>query len=142
MSREQSAAAGEEPPAIDLPFVTHVDGEVSANGGAIALRIARGGQPPIDICLRADDVQYMVGILLALSCEAKRLQPHGNDTPPKRALPLPLNAINIGQDDNNDTFLMVEVGGAALMFGMPPSCLKEIGQTLLALSADHSATPS
>jgi hypothetical protein len=37
---------------------------------------------------------------------------------------------------------MLEVGAAALMFGMPSAALEEVGQTLLALSARASAKPS
>jgi hypothetical protein len=125
------------------PFVVHVDGEVAENGNAIGLRIVRSEQGPVDICLRTEDVQHLVSILLALSCEAKRRQPPpAVDTPPSAAIPLPLSAINVGQDDHDQTFLMVETGGAALMFGVPPNCLKEIGQTLLALSASASNLPS
>jgi hypothetical protein len=127
----------------ELPFVVHVDGEVAANGTAIALRIVCSGRNPVEICLRTDEVQYMVSTLLTLSCEANRLQPEPkNDMPPRGAIPLPLSAINIGQDDNNATFLMVETGGAALMFGVPRNSLKEIGETFLALSADCSGKPS
>jgi hypothetical protein len=126
-----------------LPFVVHVDGEVAANGSAIALRVVRSGQEPVDICLRTEDVQYLVSILLTLSCEAKRQQPPPNaDGPPSGAIPLPLSAISIGQDDRDQTFMMVEVGGTALMFGVPPNCLKELGQTLLTLSATSSRAPS
>jgi hypothetical protein len=118
------------------PFVVHVDGDVAANGNAIGLHIVRSEQGPVDICLRTEDVQYMVSILLALSCEAKRRQPPPEiDAPPSGAIPLPLSAINVGQDDSNQTFLMVEIGGAALMFGLPPNSLEEIGQVLLAWSA-------
>lgn len=132
-----------EQAAGELPFVVHVDGQVAPDGKAIALRIVRAGQLPIDVCLRFEDVQYMVSILLALSCEAKRLQPEPqNDIPPSRAIPLPLGAINVGQDASNQTYLMLEVGGAALMFGVPPGSLREIGQTLLALSAGGAGKPS
>lgn len=132
----ETAAAG-------LPFVVHVDGEVAANGEAIALRITRNAQGPVDICLRIGDVERMVSILLALSCEARRLQPlPETDAPPQGAIPLPLSAINVGQDDHDQTFLMVETGGAALMFAVPPNCLKELGQTLLALSANGFSRPS
>ena len=85
----------------------------------------------------------MVSIMLALSCEAKRLQgPQEPAAPPNGAIPLPLSAINVGQDEDNQTFLMLEVGAAVLMFGMPSAALKEVGQTLLALSADESTTAS
>jgi hypothetical protein len=118
-----------------LPIVVHVDGEVAANGNAIALRIARNGQGPVDVCLRTEDVQYLVSILLTLSCEANRLQAQPEpDGPPRGAIPLPLSAISIGQDDHNQTFMMVEIGRTALMFDLAPAALEEVGKTLLTLS--------
>jgi hypothetical protein len=134
----QAIQEGREP-----PFVIDVVGEVAPNGKAIGLRIERSAQGPIDLCLRIQDVQYMVSIMLALGCEAKRLQGiEDGELPPSGAIPLPLSAINIGQDDDNQTFLMLEVGAAALMFGMPSAALQEVGQTLLALSARETAKPS
>ncbi len=125
------------------PFVIDVVGEVAPDGKAIGLRIQRTAQGPIDLCLRIQDVQYMVSIMLALGCEAKRLQGLPEpESPPKGAIPLPLSAINIGVDDDNKTFLMLEVGAAALMLGMPAAVLEEVGQTLLALSARKTARPS
>ena len=127
----------------ELPFVIDVVGEVAPDGKAIGLRIQRSAQGPIDLCLRIKDIQFLVGVMLALGCEAKRLQgTEEPEPPPNGAIPLPLSAINIGQDDDNQTFLMLEVGAAALMFGMPSAMLEEVGQTLLALSARQSAKPS
>jgi hypothetical protein len=124
-------------------FVVDVVGEVAPDGKAIGLRIQRTAQGPIDLCLRIQDVQYMVSMMLALGCEAKRLQGLPEpESAPNGAIPLPLSAINIGLDDDNKTFLMLEVGVAALMFGMPAAVLEEVGQTLLALSARKSARPS
>ena len=118
-----------------LPIVVHVDGEVAANGNAIALRIVRSGKGPVDVCLRTEDVQYLVSILLTLSCEANRLQAQPEpDGPPRGAIPLPLSAISIGQDDHNQTFMMVEIGRTALMFDLAPAALEEVGKTLLTLS--------
>ena len=129
--------------ASDPPFVTDVLGEVASKGEAVGLRIQRSAQGPVDLCLRIGDVQHLVGILLALACEAKRLQPPpAFDGPPNNAIPLPLSAINVGQTDDDQTFLMLEVGTASLMFGLPPAMLSEVGQTLLALSARASGKPS
>ena len=137
----QEAQATREPP--DPPFVIDVIGEVTANGKAIGLRIQRSEQGPVDLCLRIQDVQYLVSILLALGCEAKRRHaPPEVDAPPSGAIPLPLSAINVGQDDHDQTFLMLEVGAAALMFALPPAALEEVGQTLLALSARATGKPS
>jgi hypothetical protein len=125
------------------PFVIDVFGEVAPNGNAIGLRIQRSEQGPVDICLRIEDVQHIVSILLVLSCEAKRLQPPPEfDTPPSETIPLPLSAINVGQDDHEQTFLMLEVGATSLMVGLPPAAVEEVAQTLLALSARASTKPS
>jgi hypothetical protein len=77
-------------------------------------------------------------------CRARRwsISTTENDVPPSGAIPLPLSAINVGQDDCNRTYLMLEVGDAALMFAVSPRSLKEIGQTLLALSAGREGKPS
>jgi hypothetical protein len=131
------------PMTSDPPFVIDVVGEVAPNGEAIALRIQRSAQGQVDLCLRTEDVQNLISILLALSCEAKRLQPPPQfEGPPGRAIPLPVSAINVGQTEDDQTFLLLEVGTASLMFGVPPATLGEIGQTLLALSARANGKPS
>jgi hypothetical protein len=125
------------------PFVLDVLGEVAHDGEAIGLRIQRSAQGPVDICLRIEDVQHLIGILLALSCEAKRRQPPTDvDAPPAAAIPLPVSAINVGQTDDGQTFLMLEIGTTSLMFAVPQSTLTEVGQTLLALSARATSQPS
>ena len=125
------------------PFVIDVCGEVAPNGDAIGLRIQRSEQGPVDLCLRIEDVQQIVSMLLALSCEAKRLQPPSDIVVASSgAIALPLSAINVGQDDQDQTFLMLEIGAASLMFGVPAATLEEVGQTLLTLSARASTKPS
>ncbi len=123
------------------PFVTDVLGDVAPNGDAIGLRIGRGDREPVDIYLRTEDVQHIVSIMLVLSCEAQRRRPAEPDAPPAGAVPVPLSAINIGQDDRQQTFMILEVGATSLMFGLSPAALEEVGQTLLALSAQPSAKP-
>jgi hypothetical protein len=135
--------AESETPATNSPsYVTDVFGDVAPNGDAIGLRIRRNGQDPVDIYLRIEDVQHIVSIMLVLSCEAARRRPVEPDAPPAGAVPVPLSAINIGQDDQQQTFLMLEVGATSLMFDLPPAALAEVGQTLLALSVQASAKPS
>jgi hypothetical protein len=125
------------------PIVSHVVGDVSPNGEAIGLQIERGDQGPVDLCLRTQDLKYFVSLLLNLGCEARRRQGSAkNDAPPTEAIPLPLDAINVGQNDTDQTFLMLEVGSTSLMFMLSPSCLEQIGQTLLAMSAKASPRPS
>jgi hypothetical protein len=125
------------------PFVVHVEGDIAPSGEAIRLQIERSGQGPINLCVRTEDVKYLVSLLLNLGCEAKRRQsPPGPDAPPTEAIPLPLNAINIGQSDDDQPFLLLEVGIASLMFMVSPICLEEIGQMMLTLSAKSSSALS
>lgn len=118
------------------PYFADVCGEVAPNGEAIGLRVQRRELGPVDLCLRIQDVQYVVSILLAPRCEAtRRLARAETDGPPAGAVPMPLSAINVGQDDDDQTSLLLEIGTAALIFRMPDAALGEVGQTLLALSA-------
>jgi hypothetical protein len=48
------------------PFVVDVLGEVEPNGRAIALRIQRSEQGPVDLCLRSEDVQHFVSLISPL----------------------------------------------------------------------------
>ena len=125
------------------PFVVDVLGEVEPNGRAIALRIQRSEQGPVDLCLRSEDVQHFVSLILALAHEAKRRQPAVSiETPPSAAIPLPITAINIGQTTDDESFVMLDVGVVSLTFGLRQEYLEEVGRTLLALSARASSGPS
>jgi hypothetical protein len=120
-----------------------VVGDVSPNGEAIGLQIERSDQDPVDLCVRTQDLKYFISLLLNLGCEARRRQaPTASDAPPTEAIPLSLDAINVGQNDDDQTFLLLEVGSASLMFMLSPNCLEQIGQTLLAMSAKASSRPS
>jgi hypothetical protein len=124
-------------------LVIDVFGEVAPNGKAIGLRIQRSERGPVDLCLRSEDVQYFISLILALSHEAKRLQPAPEfDVTPSAAIPLPITAINVGQTNDDQAFLMLDIGFVSLTFGLPSASLEEVGQTLLALSARTSSGPS
>jgi hypothetical protein len=125
------------------PFVVHVVGDIAPSGEAIGLQIERSGQGPINLCIRTEDVKYLVSLLLNLGCEAKRRQSSpGPDALPTEAIPLPLDAINVGQNDDDQPFLLLEVGIASLMFMVSPTCLEQVGQMMLTLSAKSSSALS
>jgi hypothetical protein len=131
-------------PAVRKPsMVREVIGDVAPDGKTISLRIERSEQGPLDLHLRSQDVKYFVSLLLNLGCEAKRRQaPARNDLPPSEAIPLPLDAIDIGQSDDDQPFMLLEVGLASLMFMLSPRYLEQIGQTMLLLSRKPPSTPS
>jgi hypothetical protein len=132
-----------EQAAPESSMVLHVFGEVAPGGETIGLRIERSEQGPIDLYLQSRDVKYLVSLLLNLGCEARHRQvPAGNDLRPSEAIPLPLDAINIGQSSDDQTFMMLEVGFASLMFMLSPKDLEQIGQTMLLLSNKSRSTPS
>jgi hypothetical protein len=133
----------EEQAAYGPSLVVHVTGDVASKGEAIRLKIDRSGQGPVDIYLRSEDVKYLVSLLLNLGCEARRRQaPDGNALPPTEAIPLPLDAIDVGQSDDDQSFMLLEVGLASLMFMLSPKYLEQIGQTMLLLSRKSSSMPS
>jgi hypothetical protein len=140
---QPAAAIQHERSAESAPFVIDVLGEVEPSGKAIALRIQRSEQGPVDLALRSEDVQYFVSLILALAHEAKRRQPAGSiDAPPSAAIPLPLTAINVGQTTDDESFVMLDVGVVSLTFGLRQEYLEEVGRTLLALSARAPSRPS
>lgn len=118
------------------PFVVQVTGEVAPDGSAIGLAVERTEQGKADLCLRVEDLQFFVCLLLFLGCEAEKLRPSAIDAR-NPGIPLPISAINIGRGDDEQIYLMLEIGAASLTFGLPPADLKEIAETLLALSARH-----
>jgi hypothetical protein len=139
----QAAAINRERERASAPFVVDVLGEVEPSGRAIALRIQRSEQGPVDLCLRSEDVQYFVSLVLALAHEAKRRRPAGSiDPPPSATIPLPLTAINVGQTTDDESFVMLDVGVVSLTFGLRQEYLEEVGRTLLALSARALSGPS
>jgi len=140
---QPAAVIQPERAAEPAPFVVDVLGEVEPNGRAIALRIQRSEQGPVDLALRSEDVQYFVSLILGLAYEAKRRQPSGQaDVPPSATIPLPLTAINIGQTTDDESFLMPDIGVVSLTFGLRQEYLEEVGRTLLALSARAPSGPS
>jgi hypothetical protein len=123
--------------------VLHVVGDVAQSGEAIALQIERSEEGPVDLCIRTEDVKYLVSLLLNLGYEAKRRTASPPlDTAPTEAIPLPLDAINVGQSDSDQPFLLLEIGIASLMFMLSPTCLEQVGHTMLTLSAKTSSAPS
>jgi hypothetical protein len=125
------------------PMVLHVVGDVAPDGETIGLRIECSEEGEVDLCLRSQDVKYLVSLLLNLGYEARRRQaPAGNELPPSDAIPLPLDAISVGQSDDDHTFMMLEVGLASLMFMLSPQNLEQVGQTMLLLSGKSPSSPS
>jgi hypothetical protein len=136
-------STNQEPSGQIRPFVLHVVGDIAPDGEAIGLQIERSERGPVDLYIRTEDVKYLVSLLLKLGCEAKRRQSSPQpDVPPTEAIPLPLDAINVGQSDDDQPFLLLEVGIASLMFIVSPAILDQVGQMLLMLSAKSSSAPS
>ena len=133
----------QEPSGQSRPLVVHVVGDIEPSGETIGLQIERSEQGPVNLCIRTEDVKYLVSLLLNLGWEAKRRQSSPSaDVPPTEAIPLPLDAINVGQSDRDEPFLLLEVGITSLMFMVSPACLQQVGQTMLTLSARSSVAPS
>jgi hypothetical protein len=140
---EAGLTAEDEKTARKPSLVLHVVGDVAPDGESIGLRLECSEEGPVDLYLRSEDVKYLVSLLLNLGCEARRRRaPAGNGPPPSDAIPLPLDAIDVGQSDEDQSFILLEVGLVSLMFLLAPKHLEQIGQTMLLLGERSPSTPS
>lgn len=142
-TREMVLQPGKQQAGDGASLVLHVAGTVAPQGEAVGLTFERSGQAPVEVCLRSEDVTHLVGLLLNLGGEARRRAPRGDDDgPPGEAIPLPLDAIDLGHSLDGQNFMLLEVGLASLLFTLSPQHLEQLGQTMLLMSREPSARPS
>ncbi len=136
----KGSSAHQKQPGGTPPFVLH---EVAPRGEAIGLQIEQSDQDPINLCIRAEDVKHLVSLLLSFGHEAKRRQPaNASASLPAEAIPVPVDAINVGQNHDDQIFLLFEAGIAPLMIVLPRKYLEQIAQTMLMFNAKFSSAPS
>jgi hypothetical protein len=128
------------------PFIVGVRSDIAPSGEAIGLQIELSEQGPVNLCIRIEELKWLVSELLNVGCEAKRRQSSARPDPalpPTEAIPLPLAGIHIAKRDEDDqSFFFLDVGLAWLMFELSPKRLEQLAQTIRMLSAKSSSAPS
>ncbi|MCJ2050652.1 hypothetical protein [Methylobacterium sp. J-070] len=128
--RRRSAVEGKR-----MPVVTQVLGDTSTDGNRIRLQIIVDDHEVNEIVLCRNDVQSVVGLLIALGGQA--LSRSGSEQEPSTTLarPFPVDLITLGDDGRGEPVLVFSVGATALAFNFERDQLAELGRTLLAASA-------
>src|SRR5271154_4061247 len=99
-TRERSAVT-------EAGIIRHVSGDWNPSHGHVRLRIeADKLDQPQDVSIAPGDVQALIVLLLVLSGRAG--VPSGEPGENRQALPLPLDAISLGETEDGDTVLQLD----------------------------------
>lgn len=118
--------------------VSHVTGDVSADGSTILLRVETERDGPVDLSFQTVDLQHLVTLLLMLGGKAALKGRFAAFSETFQARPLPLHGVSLGLDEN-EAVLTIEVGAAVLSFSLPPRSMAEMGRAIATLQASRPA---
>jgi hypothetical protein len=124
-------------------LVRHVSGDWDPSHRHVRLRIeADNLDRPQDVSIALGDVEALIVLLLMLSnrAGAGTLGDHGSEHRP--ALPLPLDSISLGETEERDVVLQLDVGRTTLTFLLPGGVTRKLGESLLTLSASSADEPA
>ena len=123
--------------------VRFVSGDWDPALGHIRLRIeGDGGEEPQDFLLAAGDVQSLVILLLILSGKAGPRQAHGPGGGVRETFPLYLDSAGLGETEDGQTVLQLNVGQTELAFILSQGMTRDLGRSMLTLSAPSACAPA
>ena len=67
--------------------------------------------------------------MLMLSGKAGSGLPRDAGAESRPTLPLPLNSVGLGETEDGDTVLQLDIGQTALAFAMPAAASRKLGQS-------------
>jgi len=126
----------------DPQLVRFVSGEVEPAGRYLSLRIEVAAGNPIDLQLAATDISAFSNLLLLLGLHASAQRPELKASQADDLIPLPVQALSVGELIDGTKLLVMEVGATSLAFALPSEGIEEIGQAFMTMSASadrHSA---
>jgi hypothetical protein len=95
---------------------------------------------PKDFLLAPEDVQPLVVLLLMLSGKVgTRRQPVSGEV---QVVPLHLDSVGLGEIEDGGIVLRVVIGETALAFVLSPGMSRDLGRSLMTLSASASSEPA
>ncbi|MGE0630556.1 MAG: hypothetical protein AB7O43_22425 [Hyphomicrobiaceae bacterium] len=111
----------------DLRLVRQVTGAWNRSERQVCLRLHTDETSRTDdFCMVIDDIQPLVSLLLQLS---GRFQ--GTDVTIRQVAPLKPNAVGIGETEDGEHVLQIEVGPTTLAFQLPPAMSRKLGYALI-----------
>jgi hypothetical protein len=123
-------------------IVRYVSGDWNDASGHVRLRIESdcAGEPQ-ELLVALADVQPLVVLLLMLSSKAGARQPHASSEV-RRLVPLRLNSVGIGESEDGEIVLQIDVGETALAFVVSPGLCEDLGRALMTVSAHPTRQPA
>lgn len=126
---------------VEIGVVRQVSGELIPASRYLRLRIeATKLEQPQDVLLAVHDVQCLIGLLLRLSGRAGTAPETVSNE--RTVRPVGVDAVALGTTSDGTTILELNVGSAALAFGLPASACRPLGQALLTLTATPTLAPN
>jgi hypothetical protein len=124
----------------DIGVIRQISGEWSRAQEAVRLRIeADKLHQPQDVLIAPPDVQSLIDLLLALSGAAGPQPQEDVSTAARNVRTLPLDAVVLGETDENGAVLELRVGRVTLAFFLPTDACESVGRTLMTLAATPDA---
>ena len=123
--------------------IRYASGDCNPGDSHVRLRIeADRLAGPEDLLIAVGDLQALIVLLLVLSGKAADGQAQRTPMESRPTLPLPLNSVALGEAENGDTILQVDIGQTTLAFAMPATISRKLGESLLTVSARSAHEPA
>ena len=123
----------------DIGLVRQVSGEWNRAASVVRLRIdAEKLDQPQDVLIAPRDLPPLIGLLLELGGKTGAASPVGPGDEGRTIKPLRIDSLALGETEDGDTVIEINVGQVALAFYLPSAACRELGQTLLALGAPRT----
>jgi hypothetical protein len=121
-----------------ITTVRYVSGDWSPDLGQICLRVESDQSQVRDLLFAPADIQPLVVLLLVLSGRAGSASPMEAELGSRHVMPLRPDFLALGETDDGDVVIQFDIGPTRLAFSLPASITTELGQSLLAMSAQSA----
>jgi hypothetical protein len=123
----------------DATIVRYVSGDWSPALGHVRLRVESDklGQPQ-DLLFSPADIQPLIILLLVLSGKAGPATLAETEIDVRDVVPLRPDALGLGETDDGDIVLQLDIGQTTLAFSLPSNVSRQLGQSLIALGAEST----
>jgi hypothetical protein len=134
-------AAGEEDP---FPIVSGFDGAPSEDGRSLLVEATTLDGEIMRFAIPVGSMKNLIAFLLvwAGAFGAKLPSEHESDAVNTDGVTIPATSITIPPPSGNEGFIGISVGPAELMFSLPLSALRPLGQALLMFSPPVNIIPA
>ena len=128
-----------------FPIIHSLEGGPSADGVAMLVEATAFDGSVLRFAIPVDNIKHFVAFLLVWAGEIGEGQSdidHAEGSETCNTLPIPATSFSIGEPDGDKGYLGISVGRAELVFSLPVSALKPLGQSLLLAGTSPSPAAS